>query len=269
MRILRFGHSGDDVYRWELFIRGFFPDSQIVVDGKFDEVTLVETKRFQRHVGLSASASDGIVGPITLGKAMCCGFNPLLDVEVNDVFGQNWPKKPLGLKNMTAQERIKTFGAFEFESRPTTANPEAIRITDNWVTENIASFDCSQLKKVIKNEHAFVSLNKAVVPNFNKFFEKLEELNLLDRVHSWGGAFVPRFIRGSRSTLSNHSWGTAFDINVQWNMLGSRPALVGMQGSVRELVLIATDCGWYWGGWFEGRPDGMHFEIAKDFDQIK
>ena len=47
--------------------------------------------------------------------------------------------------------------------------------------------------------------------------------------------------------------------------------MIGQIGCVRELVPIANECGFYWGGHFGkevngkmvGRLDGMHFEIAK------
>jgi hypothetical protein len=44
--------------------------------------------------------------------------------------------------------------------------------------------------------------------------------------------------------------------------LNKIPALVGQKGSVREIVPIANEFGFYWGGHFT-RKDGMHFEIAK------
>ena len=69
-------------------------------------------------------------------------------------------------------------------------------------------------------------------------------------------------MRGSRTTLSNYAWGTAFDINVPWNARGTVPALCGEKGSVRELVAIANEHGFYWGGHFS-RRDGMHFEVAR------
>lgn len=47
-----------------------------------------------------------------------------------------------------------------------------------------------------------------------------------------------------------------------YNPLGARPALVGQKGSVRELVPIANKWGFYWGGHYSGRKDGMHFEVA-------
>ena len=88
-----------------------------------------------------------------------------------------------------------------------------------------------------------------------------EAADLLHLVLTWEGSFVPRFVRGSRTTLSNHAFGSAFDINAPWNGLGIVPPLVGQKGSVRELVLLAHKYGFYWGGHFN-RKDGMHFEVA-------
>jgi hypothetical protein len=45
--------------------------------------------------------------------------------------------------------------------------------------------------------------------------------------------------------------------------LGVHPARIDQKGCVRELVEIAVDHGFYWGGWFPKRPDGMHFEAYK------
>jgi len=95
-----------------------------------------------------------------------------------------------------------------------------------------------------------------------KLWSDWENAGLLAHVLTWAGSFVPRFSRGSTSVLSNHSFGSAFDINVAWNQLGVEPALVGQKGSVRELVPIAHQNGFYWGGHFS-RGDGMHFEVAK------
>ena len=95
-----------------------------------------------------------------------------------------------------------------------------------------------------------------------KLFERLEKENLHTKILSYAGSFNPRFIRGSRTQLSNHAWGTAFDINVPYNGLNKVPALLGQKGCLRELVPIANECGFYWGGHFS-RKDGMHFEIAK------
>ncbi|GAB4452481.1 MAG: hypothetical protein OHK0029_03470 [Armatimonadaceae bacterium] len=86
---------------------------------------------------------------------------------------------------------------------------------------------------------------------------------LLDNVRTFDGAFHPRLIRGSRTRLSLHALGIAFDINAPWNPLGEPPAAAGTPGSVRELVPIFIKHGFLWGGHFRSRPDGMHFEIAR------
>ena len=79
---------------------------------------------------------------------------------------------------------------------------------------------------------------------------------------TFNGSYVPRLVRNSKTRLSNHAFGIAFDINSQWNALGSNPAELAKKGSLRELVPLAQQCGFYWGGHFS-RKDGMHFEIAE------
>ena len=64
------------------------------------------------------------------------------------------------------------------------------------------------------------------------------------------------------NALSNHSFGSAFDINRVDNDFGAVPAFCGRRGSVRELVASANEVGMFWGGRFNTQ-DGMHFEISK------
>ncbi|MFM6344063.1 MAG: M15 family metallopeptidase, partial [Dolichospermum sp.] len=85
---------------------------------------------------------------------------------------------------------------------------------------------------------------------------------------TFDGSFVPRLIRGAPLVkdfrkLSNHAFGSAFDINASFNPLGQIPASISKKGSVRLLVSTANDYGFFWGGHFNTRKDGMHFEVAK------
>jgi hypothetical protein len=93
-----------------------------------------------------------------------------------------------------------------------------------------------------------------------------EAAGLLKFVKTFDGAWVPRTIRLKPTVLSNHAYGTAFDINATWNGLMRVAALVGQEGSVRELVPLANAHGFYWGGHWnydgKGASDGMHFEWA-------
>ena len=91
-------------------------------------------------------------------------------------------------------------------------------------------------------------------------FSDWEKEGMMNLVLTFDGLWVPRFVRGSRHTLSNHSYGTAMDINAAWNGFRCRPALVGQRGCVRELVPIANKNGIWWLG--HTMDDGMHFELG-------
>ena len=259
MRILKKGMMGDDVSRWQNFLRGIQPDSVVTVTSTFDDVTFLETKRFQRA---NALRDDGDVGPMTLSAALRLGFHFMED-DGSDESGPNWPP-PSSLSPLTSARREKLFDKFTYVSAPTQWNPETIEITDFWPAYNIETVLVPQLIGVSgAPKDGKVQFNKHISQRFVGMFADWERAGLKDRILTWGGSWVPRFIRGSRTALSNHSWGTAFDINVQWNGLGMTPALKGQKGSVRELVNIANDHGVFWGGHWKDRPDGMHWEIAE------
>jgi D-alanyl-D-alanine carboxypeptidase-like protein len=97
-------------------------------------------------------------------------------------------------------------------------------------------------------------------------FAEIEKAGLKKRLVSIAGSFNPRLQKkkngGFVQTPSNHSFGTAFDINSDFNPQGKKPPAVGQPGSVRELVPIFEKHGFRWGGTFP-TPDGMHFEVNK------
>lgn len=258
MQILRKGSTGHDVERWQAFLRGLSSTSSIVISGNFEDVTDRETKVFQRSKNLVA---DGVVGQRTLAVALQHGFS-LMEDPLNDINGPNWPARPKH-GSLSPIDREKIFGKFSFISSPVQNNPEAITITGTW-SSNISQVQLPQLAGVAGAPRSCtVQFHELLAPQVTKLFNDWEMAGLKHLIVSWGGSWVPRFIRGSRTTLSNHAWGTAFDINVAWNQLGVQPALRGETGSVRELVDIAYNNGFYWGGWFPRRPDGMHFEAYK------
>lgn len=75
------------------------------------------------------------------------------------------------------------------------------------------------------------------------------------------GALCVRFIRGSNSSVSNHSWGTAIDITLQGEL---DPFADGtMQIGLVILAEHFNAEGWYWGGGYN-REDGMHFEVGEE-----
>lgn len=261
MQYIRLGSQGDDVLRWQVFLRGFYPDEgrELVCDGDFRPVTERVTKRFQSQFGLEP---DGVVGSMTVGRALLNGFS-LLGSAKDDERGPSWPAKPARLRHMTPAEKQKQFGSFEFEPASVPTNPEAIRIIGDWVSDSITTVHVPQFSKVLSAPRSqTVRVHARIAKQFLELWAAWEREKLLDRVLTFNGAFMPRFVRGSRTTLSNHSLGIAFDINAQWNRLGSQGALVGETGCMRELVSIAVEHGFFWGNWFT-RADPMHFEAFR------
>lgn len=266
MQTLRNGSRGKDVEKWQNFLRGINLYKN-VVDGKFGPATEEATKQFQRKHVVSVTGSkrdvDGVVGNTTYSIAASKFGFELVKSDTDGKHGPNWPPAP-DFKSLSRSQKEKLFGRIEYVPAPTKNNPEGIKITNNWQKENLTRVVIPQLKGVKgAPKSGSIFWHKKGVDQIVGLFEAWEAAGLIDRVLTWGGSWVPRFIRGSRTTLSNHCIATAFDINVAWNGLGRQPALVGRKGSVRELVEIANKKYFYWGGHWKNRPDGMHFELGK------
>jgi hypothetical protein len=204
---------------------------------------------------------DGAVGPLTYAAALQRGFDPGFSDPHGGTSGTDWPPPPSFAPLVSNNERAAVFGRFEFER--ITPGKDDIRILGDWVHANIASITVPELTGV-KDAPASgrIRVHAMVKEQMAALFAAWQAAGLMPLVKTWAGSFNPRFVRGSPSTLSNHAWGTGFDINVAWNARGSMPALRGREGSVRELVPLAHEHGFYWGGHFS-RRDGMHFEVAR------
>lgn len=256
---LRSGSRGANVALWQYFLigQGHLAGA---ADGEFGPITLSATKEFQKKYKLFP---DGVVGRQTLAKALKCGYGCVSD-RTDDEMSSLWPARPHYIRGLGPEQKIKLYGDFRYVPAPSKGNPEGIRILGDWTKKNIVRVKIPQLKNVRGSYHKDTFyFHKDVAEKVQLLFLTWEKAGLIDKVLTWGGSWVPRFIRGSRSVLSNHAYGTAFDINVPWNMLGHEGALKGKRGSVRELVIPAAKLGFVWGGFWPRRPDPMHFEIGQ------
>jgi hypothetical protein len=255
LEVLRIGSSGAAVKKWQYFLVGqaFYHGE---VDGDFGPRTQEATIDFQKAHALQP---DGIVGNKCYGTAMLLGFGIAVD-PLGGKQSSEFPPKPNFNPLVSDDDRRSVFGKFSYVHAPLPREQEHIRVTDDWYAKNIVSVPLPQLGGVAGISK--VSFHKIAAGQMEKLWRDWENAGLLHLVITWGGTYNPRFIRGSRTKLSNHAFGSAFDINVAWNQLGAVPALVGQKGTVRELVQIANENGFYWGGHFT-RLDGMHFEIAR------
>ena len=94
---------------------------------------------------------------------------------------------------------------------------------------------------------------------FHKLIEPIDGSN-----DDWGYCY--RMVRGSTDKLSNHSSGTALDLNASKHALGK----IGTFDAAKVPMIraLAKKYGLKWGGDYVNRKDEMHFEIALDAAKV-
>lgn len=80
-------------------------------------------------------------------------------------------------------------------------------------------------------------------------------------------AYCYRMVRGSESALSNHSSGTALDLNAAAHPLGAIGTFDA--NKVPMIRALAKKYGLRWGGDYHLRKDEMHFEILLNSEQVE
>ena len=118
-----------------------------------------------------------------------------------------------------------------------------------WVREHIST----QVVPILGS----VTCNNAIFPQLRAALEEVVQAGLATEINpdEYAGCYYPRFIAGTTS-LSNHSFGTALDLNVPGNLRGT----VGEMD--RVVVSIFKKWGFAWGGDWR-YTDPMHFEMAR------
>lgn len=254
LSVLKRSNRGDAVFLWQNFLVGKGLLDQ--ADGIFGQGTEDATKAYQRSQGLE---DDGVVGGSTYGKALLEGLDAV-EFEVN------FPPKPAFSPLVSTADRQSVFGSFDFEIDSLPDNREHIKILGTWASDNIISVDIPEIKPIHSNGE--MEFHKQAAAQLQGLWKAWQAQDLVKLILTFDGSFVPRLIRGAPLVkdfrkLSNHAFGSAFDINANLNPLGTTPAFISQKGSVRLLVPTANDYGFYWGGHFNTRKDGMHFEVAK------
>jgi hypothetical protein len=100
-----------------------------------------------------------------------------------------------------------------------------------------------------------VTCNKLIFPQLKAALQDVHDQGLDDKIHpeQYAGCYYPRFIAGT-STLSNHAFGLALDINAVENQRGTAGLID------RGVVQIFQKWGFTWGGDWR-YTDPMHFEL--------
>ena len=128
---------------------------------------------------------------------------------------------------------------------PYTMWMDEVRITNAWMN-NICADSLLRVMTYVWDENG-------------RDYDKIKAQQL----HIFSGAWNIRNMRGG-SNLSTHAYGLAIDIAAPFNALGRKPGYNKHSFTDNSLIVKAfKDEGWIWGGDWERRPDGMHFQAAR------
>jgi hypothetical protein len=170
-------------------------------------------------------------------KGTTMAITDLIPIPSNINTGLNAARQ-LTMKSLLGSPR----GSFTRDCQPVT-NPTLRRLI---VTDDVGPFRITGLAPAIE------SLKQVMTQIHDQQREVFGGLGT-------AGMLCARLVRGSASSISNHSWGTAIDLTLN-GILDAR----GNRQTQRGLALIApifNQNGWYWGAGFPVE-DAMHFELS-------
>jgi hypothetical protein len=137
----------------------------------------------------------------------------------------------------------------EFAARTVKAQPGYLEIDPMWIREHLVTKRIPPLGEV--------TCHRGIVYQLRGAMQELRSSGLEHLIESFHGCFAPRFIsRDPTALISHHTWGIAFDTNLEGNFYGDPPH------QDPRLVRILERWGFLWGGLFVV-PDGNHFEYRR------
>lgn len=156
----------------------------------------------------------------------------------------------------------KVNGAFgQFRYKDTSGG--RIQIDPKWIAQNIVTITLPGL-------NCKVQVHKDAAPNFIQAFTLIKNgtatingktVSLLSLVKTMNGTFVPRHVMWDSSRgLSNHSWGTAIDINASNHLRYVNPAKEPNDPNLILWQKAFQPAGFSWGNRYS---DSMHYEIIR------
>lgn len=107
-----------------------------------------------------------------------------------------------------------------------------------------------------------VTMLKPALDSLERVMNRLKETDpdIYAKVGT-AGALCVRFIRGSSTSISNHSWATAIDLTLEGQLDGFADG--GTQFGLLILAEYFNEEGWFWGAAYN-REDSMHFEVGEE-----
>lgn len=274
-----------EVQRWQWFLHRQGVHEVGRLDADFGQNTERATAVFQRQNQL---AETGALDGPTIAAARTRGYTVVPDDHYDRLAAARpFPVKSQDLASPSHELRTRLLGCYVFSQPPLAfrGDKDGILIhgtcddaRDDWERDNIVRVAVPEMAQhpVRIGTPRF---HRLAEPGVRRIFAAWAAADLLHLILSWDGSFVARYKRTDAGSppeghgnkfsrnveaLSNHAYGTAFDINASLNPFKKPPAPVGTKGCVAELVQSASDQGFFWGGFFSRDfRDGMHFELAR------
>ncbi len=254
MIFAKIGQDGMQVLAWQNFLLGQGFDLG-EPDGKFGPKTEQATKDFQNKVGLEA---DGIVGDATLAAAKELTFKPPLEGEIDfskvmdfsiRVPRPREPNRP-GISDAPNDTMLDIIGVPGRKTEDCSP-PTNTKLKNLLIVKNVGPFRVQGLRPAVETVERVLAAVKIKLP---VLYEQL----------GTAGMFCCRLVRGSETSYSNHSWGTAIDLTV--NKALDRFGDGAVQLGTLALAPFFNDEMFYWGAGFK-REDSMHFEASEQLIQ--
>jgi hypothetical protein len=173
------------------------------------------------------------------------------------------PSRGVNYNNMSRYPRLsKINGSFgQFYYRDTGGG--TIEIDPRWIAENIVTIKLPGVNR-------YVQVHKNAKDNFIQAFTYIKngtavingrQVPLLSLVETINGTFVSRHVNWNPSKgLSNHSWGTAIDINADSHFRYVNPNWEPDDPNYILWVKAFRPAGFSWGNSYS---DSMHYEVTK------
>ncbi|MGD9862265.1 MAG: M15 family metallopeptidase [Pseudodonghicola sp.] len=197
---------------------------------------------------IGTSGGGGVPQPGEDGAFRQSGPNEILDAYAQLVFIANRRNVNRGLTVLTTAYLVEKLG------RPRDVLTDSCQPLTN---EKLASQLVLEQVGPVQ-----VRLLKPAAESLRVVFEKIRRADpdLYAKINT-SGSLCSRLVRGSETSISNHSYGMALDLNID----GHLDTLA--DGKTQLGLTILADFfrteGWVWGAGF-GREDSMHFEVSRE-----
>lgn len=176
------------------------------------------------------------------------GPNEILDAYAQLVFIANRRNVNRGLTVLTTSYLVEKLG------RPReTLTDKCQAITNERLADKLVRQQVGPIR---------VRMLQPAADSLGRVFEKIRKADpdLYGKINT-SGSLCTRLVRGSSTSISNHSYGMALDLNID----GHLDTLA--DGKTQLGLTILADFfrteGWVWGAGF-GREDSMHFEVSRE-----